>query len=327
MQRKGGRRGDTGGRDAKAVERVLDELYGTPPSAFVARREERAAAARTDGRKEDARRIHAARRPTLAAWAANLLARSRPEETRRFLELGQALREAHRTLDAAGLKELSAQRRRIVAALSRQAAELAGEAGQPLSQAAQREVESTLRAVLADPDAAGQWAGARLEVSLTPPSAFPSDAAPTAPGRTAPEPAPGPKTPRTSPGTGTRTGAKDELAERRRKRREELDRAEREAERAGRRLREARAEQADARESLGTADDELARVRETVTAAEERLREAHEDRDRAERDRREAEERDRAAAHALTAAEREARASARRVDRLGGRAGSYDSFD
>ncbi|NEB19294.1 hypothetical protein G3I46_22785, partial [Streptomyces coelicoflavus] len=156
MQRKGGRRGATGGRDAEAeaVERVLDELYGTPPSAFVARREERAAAARTDGRKEDARRIHAARRPTLAAWAANLLARSRPEETRRFLELGQALREAHRTLDAAGLKELSAQRRRIVAALSRQAAQLAGEAGQRLSQAAQREVESTLRAVLADPDAA-----------------------------------------------------------------------------------------------------------------------------------------------------------------------------
>ncbi|MFD4349889.1 hypothetical protein ACFWQ6_34300 [Streptomyces coelicoflavus] len=323
MQHKGGRRGDTGARDTEAVERVLDELYGTPPSAFVARREERAAAARTDGRKEDARGIHAARRPTLAAWAANLLAHSRPEETRRFLELGQALREAHRTLDAAGLKELSAQRRRIVAALSRQAAQLAGEAGQRLSQAAQREVESTLRAVLADPDAAGQWAGGRLEVSLTPPSAFPSDTAPTAPGRTAPEPAPRPKASRTSPGP----GAKDELAERRRERREELAGAEREAERAGRRLREARAEKADARESLNTADGELARVRETVTAAEDRLRAAHEDRDRAERGRREAKERDRAAAHALTAAEREARASARRVDRLGGRAGSYDSFD
>ncbi|MFA3878128.1 hypothetical protein ABS735_31515 [Streptomyces sp. MMCC 100] len=315
MQRKSGRRGKTGGQEPGAVEQVLDELYTTPPSAFVAHREERAAAARTAGRKEDARRIHAARRPTLAAWAANLLARSRPEETRRFLELGQALREAHRTLDAAGLKELSAQRRRIVTALSRQAAQLAGEAGHRLSQAAQREVESTLRAALADPDAAGRWAGGRLEVSLTPPSAFPSGTAPTEPARSEPEPAPVPKSPRTTPGS----RAKDELAERRRKRQEELARAEREAERAERRLHDARAERADAEESLRAADDELAHVQETVADAEERLRAAHEDRDRAERNRREAEERDRTAAHALTEAEREARASTRRADRLSGR--------
>ncbi|MYS56876.1 hypothetical protein GTW46_43670, partial [Streptomyces sp. SID6013] len=183
MQRNGGRRGKAGGQDAETVEEVLDELFTTPPPAFVARREERAAAARTAGRKEDARRIHTARRPTLAAWAANLLAHSRPEETRRFLELGQALRQAHRTLDPAGLKELSAQRRRVVAALSRQAAQLAGEAGHRLSQAAQREVESTLRAVLADPDAADAWARGRLEVSLTPPSAFPSGSAAPQPSR------------------------------------------------------------------------------------------------------------------------------------------------
>ncbi|MFJ6070618.1 hypothetical protein ACIQFU_07165 [Streptomyces sp. NPDC093065] len=318
MQRKGGRRGETGGPDAGAVEQVLDELYGTPPSAFVARREERAAAARTAGRKEDARRIHAARRPTLAAWAANLLTRSRPEEARRFLELGQALREAHRTLDAAGLKELSAQRRRIVAALSRQAAQLAGEAGHRLPQAAQREVESTLRAVLADPDAADRWAGGRLEVSLTPPSVFPSGSAPAQPARDGPEPAPRPESSRASP----QSRAKDELAERRRRRREELARAEREAERAARRLREARAERADAEESLRAADDELARVQEAVTDAEERLRAAHEDRGRAEHDRREAGERDRAAGRALAEAEREARASTRRVDHPGGRGGS-----
>ncbi len=192
MRRKGGRRREADGQDGGAVEEVLDELYAMPPSGFVSHREERAAAARTAGRKEDARRIHAARRPTLAAWAANLLARSRPEETRRFLELGQALREAHRTLDAAGLRELSAQRRHIVSVLSGQAARLAGEAGQRLSQAARREVESTLRAVLADPDAADRWAGARLVVSLTPPSDFtadvaPAEAAPRAPSRATPD--------------------------------------------------------------------------------------------------------------------------------------------
>ncbi|MFI7392982.1 hypothetical protein [Streptomyces tendae] len=315
MQRKGGRRRDADGQEAEAVEQVLDELYATPPSAFVSRREERAAAARTAGRKEDARRVHAARRPTLAAWAANLLTRSQPEETRRFLELGQALREAHRTLDAAGLKELSAQRRRIVSALSRQAAQLAGEAGQRLSPAAQREVESTLRAVLADPEAADRWAEGRLEVSLTPPSAFPSGTAPAEPVRSEPAPRPRPK----SRGTAAGTRAKDELAERRRTRQAELERAEQEAERAARHLRDARAEQADAQESLRRSDDELGRVREAVATAEERLRAAHEELDRAERARREAEERGRTAADALAGAERDARASARRVDRLTGR--------
>ncbi|GAA2574019.1 MULTISPECIES: hypothetical protein [Streptomyces] len=308
MRRKGGRRREADGQDGGAVEEVLDELYAMPPSGFVSHREERAAAARTAGRKEDARRIHAARRPTLAAWAANLLARSRPEETRRFLELGQALREAHRTLDAAGLRELSAQRRHIVSVLSGQAARLAGEAGQRLSQAARREVESTLRAVLADPDAADRWAGARLVVSLTPPSDFtadvaPAEAAPRAPSRATPD-----------------TPGKDELAERRRGRRDELARAEREAGRAEERLRDARAERTDAQEALRRTDDALDRARRTVTAAEERLREAREELDRAEGERRGAGERDRETAAAVTGAEREARASARRAERLATRA-------
>ncbi|GAA3245784.1 hypothetical protein GCM10020256_72970 [Streptomyces thermocoprophilus] len=73
--------GDAGAgkaRGAADVEAALDELYGTPPAAFVTRRTELAAAARQDGRADDARRIRAARRPTLAAWAANLLLRREP---------------------------------------------------------------------------------------------------------------------------------------------------------------------------------------------------------------------------------------------------------
>lgn len=113
MQRK-----DARGSGRHDVEGLVDELYATPPSAFVSRREELAAEAKADGRVEDARLIHAARRPTLAAWAANLLLRSQPAESQRFLELGRALREAYRTLDADGIKELSDQRSSIVSALS-----------------------------------------------------------------------------------------------------------------------------------------------------------------------------------------------------------------
>ncbi|MGC9495921.1 hypothetical protein [Streptomyces sp. WG7] len=313
MQRKGGNRREAGDRHVEPVDSVLEQLYATPPSDFVSRREEHVAAARAAGRKEDARRIHAAHRPTLAAWAANLLRRSRPEESERFLELGHALREAHRTLDAAGLKELSAQRRRIVAALSRQAARLAREAGHQLSESAQREVESTLRAVLADPDAADQWAGGRLEVSLTPPSEFPAGGARA---EAAPRERPArPDSPRAAGGT----RAKDELAERRRKRQEELARAEQAAETAARQLRDRRADRAGADASLRRADEEHDRAREEVSAAERRLRQAQEDLARSERERREAEERGRAAVDALARAEREAHETARQVDRLAGR--------
>ncbi|MEU6657178.1 hypothetical protein ABZ904_49910 [Streptomyces sp. NPDC046900] len=61
------------------MEAALDELYTTPPPDFVSRREELAATAKAAGRVEDARRIHGARRPTRAAWAANLLLRSQPQ--------------------------------------------------------------------------------------------------------------------------------------------------------------------------------------------------------------------------------------------------------
>ncbi|MFE7794796.1 hypothetical protein [Streptomyces sp. NPDC057460] len=191
MQRKDAR--GSGGHD---VEGLLDELYATPPSDFVAGREELAAGAKADGRVEDARLIHAARRPTLAAWAANLLLRSQPAESQRFLALGRALREAYRNLDADGLKELSDQRSSIVSALSRQAAALAREAGHRLSGPAQQEVASTLRAVLADQGAADRWAAGRLESALTSPADFPSGTAAAA--DVAKKPARAPTAPRSS---------------------------------------------------------------------------------------------------------------------------------
>ncbi|MPY57465.1 hypothetical protein [Streptomyces spongiae] len=297
MERKGARRR---GGDEHDVEAVLDELYATPPARFVPRREELAAAARTAGRAEDARRIHAARRPTLAAWAANLLLRSRPQESRQFLELGNALREAHRALDPDAIKELSAQRRRIVSAMSRQAAELALEAGHRLSDTVRHDVESTLNAVLADPDAADQWAAGRLHSTLTPPAAFPSARPQTAPAS--------PRAERT-----------DELAVRRRAREEELTRAREAAEAAGQRLRDQRAEHTAAEASLERARDRRDQAHQQVEATEQRLRQEREVLKQADRDHGQAEKQLHTAADALARAEREAREASREVERLGRR--------
>ncbi len=292
-------------RDEGEVEAALDELYALPPSDFVARREERAAAARTAGRTEDARRIRAARRPTHAAWAANLLRRSRPDEAERFLELGRALREAYATLNPEGLKELSAQRSRIVSELSRQAAALAREAGHPLSDAVQRDVETTLRAVLADPEAAEVWAGGRLESTLTPPSEF----AATAPGPARKEP----RAPARAPSAPPR--GKDGLAQRRAERQKRLALAQEAAREAEERLRDRRTEQERADADLEAARERHREAQEQVTAVEERLRQARAELERAERERTEAQERGRAAADARARAEREAREAARQAER------------
>ncbi|MFI5675501.1 hypothetical protein [Streptomyces cellulosae] len=311
MQRRHGRGSAGHGVEAEAA---LDELYTTAPPGFVARREELAAAARAAGRPEDARLIHAARRPTLAAWAANLLLRSRPQESGRFLELGQALRGAYRTLDSDGIRKLSEQSRSVVSALSRQAAQLARDAGHPLSHTAQQDVETTLRAVLADREAAGQWATGRLEGALIPPSAFPSSAAPAGGAAHKPSRSTSPSPPSSSR---ARARAKDEAAERRRRRQEDIAEAEEAAKAAQRRLSDQRAAQADADAGLRQARDRHEQVRRQVIAAERQLDQAREELQRAEREQREAEDRRRAAADALAQAEQTARVAAQKVTRLG----------
>ncbi|MFF3737414.1 hypothetical protein [Streptomyces sp. NPDC002566] len=318
--RGGGRRArgaDAGGPDREGeaegtggeLESELDALYTTPPSRFVARREELALAARSAGRTEDARRVRAARRPSLAAWAANLLLRSEPEESGRFLELGRALREAYGTLDGAGIKELSVQRRLVVAELTRQAARLALEAGERLSGTVQREIESTLHAVLADPQAADQWATGRLESALTPPSEF--TPGPTATAGARPRPARS-----TAPPAAERARAKDELAERRREKQRLLTQARKAAQAAERRLREERRRRADADAELDRAHDRHDEARRQASAAEEHLRQAREELRLADRECQEAEQRSHEAEEALDRAEREARQKAEEVDRL-----------
>ncbi|MFE6840472.1 hypothetical protein ACFVFI_37335, partial [Streptomyces sp. NPDC057705] len=66
------------------------------------------------------------RKPTVAAWTAGLLARSRPEEAHSFIQLGEALRAAHRTLDAGQLRKLSHDQHVVIGDLARTARALAG---------------------------------------------------------------------------------------------------------------------------------------------------------------------------------------------------------
>lgn len=144
------------------VEQITEELYGLKPGEFVAARDAYVAEARRAKDGVAAKEIAALRKPALAAWAANQLARERRQEAQRFLTLGERLREAHRTLDAEQLRAASREQHRLVTALARTAAELAREAGQPVSETLVHEVEQTLHGVLAYEDVAELWSRGRL---------------------------------------------------------------------------------------------------------------------------------------------------------------------
>ncbi|MGW1640572.1 hypothetical protein [Streptomyces lavendulae] len=134
------------------VESLAVELFGLRPAEFTAARDEYVAKARKAGDREFAAAIEALRKPTVAAWTAVLLARRRPKEAQSLVQLGEALRTAHRTLDAGQLRQLSHDQHVLIQELARTARALAAQAGQAVSEPVLHEVEQILHAVLADPD-------------------------------------------------------------------------------------------------------------------------------------------------------------------------------
>ncbi|MEE1820004.1 hypothetical protein PUR59_33945 [Streptomyces sp. SP18ES09] len=239
------------------VERITEELYGLKPGDFVAARDGYVAEARAAKDPTAAKAIAALRRPATAAWAANRLARERPREAERFLALGETLREAHRTLDAERLRAASREQHQLVAALARTAAELAGEAGQPVSDTAVREIEQTLHGVLAHGDVADRWAKGRLVKVPEAAVGFPAidpDAGPPPPARAAPRPARNPDLAK------ARAAAGEAAAE--------VARCEREFDSAERSRQAAAAKAEEAAERVTRLETDLAEARRNRTEAE-----------------------------------------------------------
>ena len=132
------------------ADAAADELYGLAPQDFIARRTELAAQARREQDAGARSAIEAMRRPTVAAWAVNLLVRERPDQLNELLDLAGQLRAAQRGLRGEQLRELSGRRNASVTALARDADRLARDAGRPINSAAVADVQSTLEAAVAD---------------------------------------------------------------------------------------------------------------------------------------------------------------------------------
>ncbi|MCX5409790.1 hypothetical protein OHA37_38820 [Streptomyces sp. NBC_00335] len=285
------------------VESVAAELYGLRPSEFTAARDAQVAKARTAGDKDLAKAIAALRKPTAAAWTAGLLARHRPKEAHGLVQLGEALRAAHRTLDAGQLRKLSHDQHVVIGELARTARVLAVEAGQAVSEPVQREVEQILHGVVADADVAAQWEAGRLATTPDPVSGFAGlepqpGAAP--PRSIQPAPAGSPKGHRPPP-------APDAAAALARRERVEAVEAE---------LSEARAEEVRLEAGQAAALELAERARAAVEAAEEGVRAATQQLEAARAARADALARLREAERVTAKARTRVKAAARKVEKL-----------
>ena len=135
-----------------AVMETIDSLYALPLAEFTRARDLAASELRTAGQRENAERVKALRKPTVAAAAVNRLVREHRDEVERFLRAAVALREAQ----FSGKGDLAAARKDERDALDH------------LTRLGSEAVRQSLLAAAVDDDAARQVLEARLDRELEP---------------------------------------------------------------------------------------------------------------------------------------------------------------
>jgi hypothetical protein len=139
------------------LEQALDRLYGLPQDEFTSERNTLAGRLRKEGNKEAAEQVKSLKKPTLAAWAANQLARKERMKIRALTEAAEHVRKAQAKVLGGGdpqlLKDADERLSKVTADLRSAAGALLTGAGHPASEALLDRVRQTLRAaVLNDTD-------------------------------------------------------------------------------------------------------------------------------------------------------------------------------
>jgi hypothetical protein len=267
-----------------ASVRAPEDLYGLPLEEFTPARDALAKELKAAGQKDEAADVKRLRKPSLAAWALNRVARDHPDAIDQLREAGGDLRAAQDEAmsgDAGRLRDTGRALAAEIDRVSALAAEVLQSAGRPVTAAQQEKLASTLRTAAID-DEAGEVLNRGVLVDDLEPTGFsllgagPSLDAPArpsgkTPGKTSQDgdgrkPLPGAERPAKKPKAGKqeleavdaarrelrRCDAEAEMAATRAKRRAE--RAETAAKRAAEAQREAEEARAAAEEAAGEAE-------------------------------------------------------------------------
>jgi hypothetical protein len=269
------------------VDRRIDALFALEPSMFTAMRGGEVKELRDAGRDDDAARIKALRRPTVAAWALNQMVRAQPDVVDELLAVAEGLRAEQETALAGNATEfrrlLDRRReleRRLVDAAVARVVDSPSNPG-----AARDEIAGAVAAAAADPAVGAALRAGRLERAPTPPTGFDLLAGldlPAAP----PKPKQKPKhqrSPSPSPSPANRPAPPvDELAAKRAAAEAAREQARAGAARAERvevaatRRQRAKVAADDAHKELRRLETELARARRAADRADAELEQAEE---------------------------------------------------
>jgi len=153
------------------LEQELDRLLELPPNEFTAARDEAAKRLRGDGQRELADQVKQLRKPTVAVWLVNRLARERALDVQRLLKAGEALAMSQTEASGGDAAERFAEARReeqhALERLADAARELAAQEGTG-APAVERAIQ-TLRAASLTAEGRELLKRGRLTEELEPP--------------------------------------------------------------------------------------------------------------------------------------------------------------
>jgi hypothetical protein len=170
-----------------SVEEELDRLYALPLNEFTAARDEIAKRLRGEGERDLADEVKQLRKPTVAVWLVNRLAREREVDVKRLLKAGEALAKAQAAATRENFAQARADEQHALERLAAAARELAREEG--VGAAAADRATHTLRAASVTEEGRELLKRGRLTEELEPPG-FEALTGLPAPPRRAEQPAP-----------------------------------------------------------------------------------------------------------------------------------------
>ena len=141
----------------EASARAPEDLYGLPLEEFTPARDALAKELKAAGRKEEAAEVKSLRKPSVAAWALNRVARDHSDAVERLRAVGADLRDAQEQAmsgDASRLRDAGRALSDEIDRVAGLAADVLSDAGRPASAAQQENISGTLRTAAID-DTAG----------------------------------------------------------------------------------------------------------------------------------------------------------------------------
>ena len=169
MAARRGNRPSAGAKRAKQpdpVDQAAAELYSLAPEEFVKARNARARELKAEGKRDQADAVGKLRKPTLAAWAVNQLARERELDVRRLLKAGDRLQGGD--ADESDFAEARHEESTVMRRLLRGAREILEAAGHKPSDSVLESVSSMLRSAAVDEQGRKLLAEGRVTQELEP---------------------------------------------------------------------------------------------------------------------------------------------------------------